>query len=72
MKAVAMDMWPTFANSAERHVPEAEIMYDCFHISKHLNEAVDKVRRQEHKALRKEGDTHGHQAALALQPRELE
>ncbi len=56
VKAVAMDMWPAFANSAERHVPEAEIVHDRFHISKHLNEAVDKVRRQEHKALRKEGD----------------
>ena len=51
-----MDMWPAFANSAGRHVPEAEIVHDRFHISKHLNEAVDKVRRQEHKALRKEGD----------------
>ena len=56
MKVVAMDMWPAFANSAGRHVPEAEIVHDRFHISKHLNEAVDKVRRQEHRALRKEGD----------------
>lgn len=56
VKAVAMDMWPAFANSAGRHVPEAEIVHDRFHISKHLNEAVDKVRRQEHRALRKEGD----------------
>ena len=51
-----MDMWPAFANSAGRHVPEAEIVHDRFHISKHLNEAVDKVRCQEHRALRKEGD----------------
>ncbi len=31
-------------------------MRDRFHISKHLNEAVDQVRRQEHKKLKKEGD----------------
>lgn len=31
-------------------------MHDRFHIAKHLNEAVDQVRRAEHKALRKEGD----------------
>ena len=55
-ESVAMTMWPAFANSAGRHVPEAEIVHDRFHISKHLNEAVDKVRRQEHRALRKEGD----------------
>jgi hypothetical protein len=53
VKVVAMDMWPAFANSAGRHVPEAEIVRERFHIPKHLNEAVDKVRRQEHRALRK-------------------
>jgi len=31
-------------------------VHDRFHISKHLNEAVDKVRRQENKDLVKEGD----------------
>ena len=56
VKAVAMAMWPAFANSAGRHVPEAEIVHERFHISKHLNEAADKVRRQEHRAHRKEGD----------------
>ena len=45
-----------FAISAEQQVPEAEIVHDRFHISKHPNEEVDKVREQEHKALRKEGD----------------
>ena len=49
-------MWPAFRNSAKRHVPKAEIVHDRFHISKHLNEAVDRVRRKEHKALRKEGN----------------
>ena len=49
-------MWPAFETSAEVHVPQAEIVHDRFHISKHLNEAVDKIRRQEHKALLMEGD----------------
>jgi transposase len=56
IQAVAMDMWQAFEKSAKTHVPEAEIVHDRFHISKYLNEAVDKVRRQEHKALMKEGD----------------
>ena len=30
--------------------------FDRFHISKHLNEGVDKVRREEHRELMKEGD----------------
>ncbi|MDH5580159.1 MAG: ISL3 family transposase, partial [Betaproteobacteria bacterium] len=56
VEAVAMDMWPAFETSAQVHVPQAEIVHDRFHISKHLNEAVDKIRRQEHKALLMEGD----------------
>ena len=56
VEAVAMDMWQAFENSAVSNVPNAEIVHDRFHISKHLNEAVDKVRRQEHKALMKDGD----------------
>jgi transposase len=56
IEAVAVDMWPAFTNSVKTHAPQAEIVHDRFHISKHLNEAVDKVRRQEHKSLKSEGD----------------
>jgi transposase len=56
VEAVAVDMWAAFINSAEEHVPEADIVHDRFHIAKHLGEAVDQVRRAEHKALKKEGD----------------
>lgn len=56
IEAVAVDMWPAFANSIKTNAEQAEIVHDRFHISKHLNDAVDKVRRQEHKALKKVGD----------------
>jgi len=56
VEAVAMDMWKAFENSTSKNVPHAEIVHDRFHISKHLKEAVDQVRRQEHKKLKKEGD----------------
>jgi len=56
VRAVAMDMWKPFMASAKEHVPEAEIVHDRFHVSKHLNEAVDQVRRAENKALRAMGD----------------
>lgn len=55
VEAVAVDMWPAFANSVETYAPQAEIVHDRFHISKHLNDAVDQVRRQEHKALKQSG-----------------
>lgn len=56
VKAVATDMWPAFMTSAAEHVPDADIVHDRFHISKHLGEAVDKVRRSEHKSLKADGD----------------
>jgi len=56
VEAVAIDMWQAFENSVRDHVPQADIVHDKFHIAKHLNEAVDKVRRQEHKVLKNEGD----------------
>ena len=57
VRAVAMDMWKPFINSARKHVPDAEIVHDKFHIAKYLNEAVDKVRRRENRVLRESEDT---------------
>jgi transposase len=54
--AVAVDMWEPFLASASEQAPQAEIVHDKFHVAKHLNEAVDRVRRQENKTLRAEGD----------------
>jgi transposase len=56
IEAVATDMWPAFTNSVETNAEGADIVHDRFHISKYLNEAVDQVRRQEHKALKQAGD----------------
>lgn len=54
--AVAMDMWDAFIKSTKEHAPQADIVHDKFHIVKYLNEAVDKVRRAEHKTFMKDGD----------------
>jgi transposase len=56
VEAVAVDMWEPFIQTIEKQVPEADIVHDRFHVSKYLNESVDKVRRQEHKELLAEGD----------------
>lgn len=54
--AVAIDMWQPYIGSTQEHVPEADIVHDRFHIAKHLGEAVDQVRRAEHKTLKQSGD----------------
>lgn len=56
VEAVAVDMWEPFIQTIAKQVPEADIVHDRFHVSKYLNEGVDKVRRQEHKELLAEGD----------------
>jgi len=57
IESVSMDMWPAFINATLESVPGAEekIAFDKFHVAKYLGEAVDKVRRQEHKTLMAEG-----------------
>jgi len=54
--AVALDMWKAYTNAVSKKLPEADIVHDKFHISQHLNEAVDKVRRQESNVLINQGD----------------
>ena len=42
-----MDMWKAFRNSTNRHVPQAAVLFDKFHVLRHLSEALDRVRKQE-------------------------
>jgi transposase len=56
VEAVAVDMWEPFIQTIQKQVPDADIVHDRFHVSQYLGEAVDKVRRQEHKELMAQGD----------------
>ena len=40
-----MDMWKAFRKSANLHAPQAAILFDKFHVLRHLGEALDKVRK---------------------------
>ena len=51
IKVVALDMWPAFMGAAAVTVPQADLVHDRFHVVKHLNDAVDVVRKQEHAEL---------------------
>ncbi len=56
--SVTMDMWRPYIQATEAQVAGADekIAFDKFHVAQHLGEAVDKVRRREHKQLLAEGD----------------
>jgi len=57
IRGVSMDMWPAFITATRRHIRDADskIGFDKFHVAKLLGDAVDKVRRQEHRALLADG-----------------
>jgi len=57
VKSVSLDMWQAFATDTHKLLPAADIVHDRFHISKYLNDAVNKVRHQESQELKKDGDT---------------
>jgi len=58
IKAVAMDMWDPYIAATKAYVPDAanKIVFDKFHVVRTVTEAVDKVRRGEHKVLTAAGD----------------
>jgi len=58
IEAIAMDMWEPYVQATLAQIPGAgeKIVFDKFHIAKHLNDGVDRVRRAEHRELREEGD----------------
>ena len=46
-----MDMWKPFRKSTMRNAPKARIVFDKFHVLRHLSVALDQVRRHEYKRV---------------------
>jgi transposase len=47
VRAACVDMWEPFVQSLQAHLPHARIVYDKFHVLRHVNDAVDETRRAE-------------------------
>lgn len=47
LKAIAMDMSAGYAASVKKYLPNIDIVFDRFHVTKVLNKAVDEVRKEE-------------------------
>lgn len=54
VETVAMDMWPPYIASTRKHlsIADEKIVFDKFHIMKHLGEALDEVRKSEYGRLK--------------------
>lgn len=46
-----MDMWKAFEKSTKKNIPNAAILYDKFHVMRHLGESLDKIRKMEYYRL---------------------
>jgi len=51
IQLAVMDMWKAFTKSTEKKAPDAAILYDKFHVIRHLGDALDKVRKMEYARL---------------------
>lgn len=51
IRLALMDMWKPFRTAAQAHAPQAAILFDKFHVMRHLGEALDKVRKSEYARL---------------------
>lgn len=58
IETIAVDIWDPYLASIREHVPEAEekVVFDRYHLMTHMVKAVDQVRKEEHRELKKGGD----------------
>jgi transposase len=52
IRLAVMDMWKAFRTATTRAAPQASILFDKFHVLRHLGEALDQVRKHEYARLR--------------------
>ena len=55
IQAVALDMWDAFINAVKRWCPNADIVFDLFHVVKAFNQVIDKIRNEEYRKADQEG-----------------
>ena len=48
IEAVAMDMWEAYINRVQHHCPQANIVFDFFHVVQGFGRVIDKIRRDEY------------------------
>ena len=58
IEAIVMDMWDPYRRTVRDYVPDGDlkIVFDRFHVMRHVIEAMDQVRRRENRVLRQQGD----------------
>jgi len=47
LRAIAMDLSPSYTSAVKQYLPGVDIVFDRFHVMKLLNEVLDELRRKE-------------------------
>jgi transposase len=55
IRLAVMDMWKPFRLATNAYAPQAAILFDKFHVMRHLGEALDQVRKSEYARLQGRG-----------------
>jgi transposase len=51
IRLAVMDMWKPFRKATHEKAPQAAILFDKFHVMRHLGDALDQVRKSEYARL---------------------
>jgi transposase len=55
LRGIGIDMSAAYASSIKKHLPHVAIIFDRFHVTKLLNDTIDKIRRTEYAKCQSEG-----------------
>ena len=73
IRLAVMDMWKAFRTSTRHHAPQAAILFDKFHVIRHLGKALDTIRKREYGRLQGKPGTFikGQKYTLLAHPQNL-
>jgi len=57
IKAVAMDMWDPYIKAFREYLPQADIVFDLFHVVSAFGRVIDKIRAEQYRKAGKEVKT---------------
>jgi transposase len=55
LRGIGIDMSAAYASSVKKHLPSVSIIFDRFHVTKLLNNTIDKIRRSEYAKCQNKG-----------------
>lgn len=56
IKGICCDIWAPYIDAVRRRAPKSVLVFDKFHLVRHLLNAVNEVRKEEYRNLKKEGN----------------